>query len=53
MVEKMRELSCIDDRSILVTIHHGDNGGATHEQLENYFAGSGIRVGFDGMIIDF
>ena len=53
MVDSLRDLSCVDDRSTIVTTHHGDNGGATHAQLEEYFSEFNIQVGFDGMTIEF
>jgi phosphoribosyl 1,2-cyclic phosphate phosphodiesterase len=52
MIERMRDLACVDDATKVVTTHHSEGGGATHEALESFFAPHGITVGYDGMAFE-
>ncbi len=53
MIGKMRDLGCVDARTTIVTTHHAASGGATHGQLEEFFAPRGITVGYDGLALEF
>ncbi|MEO7454471.1 MAG: MBL fold metallo-hydrolase [Fimbriimonadales bacterium] len=52
MLERMRDLACIDDNTKIVTTHHSEGGNATHADLENFFAPQGVTVGYDGMAFE-
>lgn len=52
MIERMRDLACVDDGTKIVTTHHADSGCASHEQLELFFEPHGIAVGYDGITIE-
>ena len=49
VVERMRDIACVDDATRIVTTHHAESGQASHEQLVEFFAPYGIEVGHDGM----
>jgi len=47
--EKLRDLGCLSESSVVVANHFSHNGHALHEELEEMHAPAGIRVGYDGM----
>ncbi|MDQ2985495.1 MAG: MBL fold metallo-hydrolase [Armatimonadota bacterium] len=53
MIDRMRKISCVDDRTVVATTHHADSGGANHAQLVEFFTPHEIQVGYDGMLLDF
>ncbi|HWP31830.1 MAG TPA: MBL fold metallo-hydrolase [Fimbriimonadales bacterium] len=52
VVEKMRQLGCVSEKTKFVTTHHAHAGMATHKALEEFFLPHGIDVGFDGMLLE-
>jgi len=53
MIAQMRKLGCVDANTRVLTTHHAASGGATHSQLEEFFAPHGIIVGYDGLTLSF
>ncbi len=47
--EKLRDLGCLSESSIVTANHFSHNGHALHEDLEEMHTPAGIRVGYDGM----
>ena len=53
VVERMRREGALASDAVVVTTHHGHEGGATHAQLEAALAPHGLVPGYDGMVLSF
>ena len=49
VLDRMRDIGCVDGDTKVVTTHHAESGAATHHKLEQFFAPHGVTVGHDGM----
>ncbi len=49
--DKLRELGCVDDDTLVYANHFSHNGGCTHEELESLLLPCGIFVAFDGLVV--
>lgn len=52
MLERMRDIACVDDATKVITTHHADSGQASHDQLQEFFSPQNIQVGYDGMAFE-
>jgi len=52
VAERMRAIGAAHDRTTFCSTHHGSAGGATHEELERFFAPHGVLVAFDGLTLE-
>lgn len=52
-IRELKKLGAADQKTVFVVNHFSHNGGMMHADLEKYFAPHGIKVGFDGMDLDF
>lgn len=50
-LNRMRALGCVSDQTQIVTTHHCHRGEGTHAELQEFFKGHGVEVGFDGQMI--
>ncbi|MGI8924918.1 MAG: MBL fold metallo-hydrolase [Fimbriimonadales bacterium] len=53
VVDRLRNMGCLDGSSVVCTTHHAHTGMATHAQLEERLSPDAIEVGFDGKLINF
>lgn len=49
---RMREIGAMDEHTQVVVNHFSHNGGVNHADLEAMAAPYGIRVGYDGMVLE-
>lgn len=47
--DRLREMGCLSDDSVVVANHFSHNGGANHAELVEAFGKHGIMVAYDGM----
>lgn len=52
VVDKLRKLHCVDEKTTVVINHFSHNCGQLHSELEREVAPYGFIVAFDGMIIN-
>ena len=52
MLERMRDIGCVDEATKIVTTHHAESGGASHTRLEEFFTPLGVQVGYDGLALE-
>ncbi len=52
MHSELKRRGCLKDTSRFVTVHFSHDGGLLHEDLERVFCGTGIEVGYDGMVVE-
>jgi len=52
VVSNLRALGVLDNKSRVVTTHHGHHGDARHCDLERVLAPHQIEPGYDGMVIE-
>ena len=53
VVEKLKKMDCIDDRTPVVLTHFSHNGGLLHEELEDTTRKDGFLIAYDGMVLEF
>lgn len=53
VVDRLRRMGTVHDKTRIVTTHHSHNGEGTHGELVAFFAPHGIEVGYDGLVLEF
>ena len=53
VVDRLRRMGTIHDKTRIVTTHHSHNGEGTHQELSEFFSPHGIEVGYDGLTLEF
>ena len=51
--KRLEEMGCVDSATGYYINHFSHNGKATHAELEQHFGPHGIRVGYDGLEIEY
>jgi len=52
VLNRLHKIGCLDSLSQVVTTHHSQNGGATHDELCQILEPKGVTVGYDGIELD-
>jgi phosphoribosyl 1,2-cyclic phosphate phosphodiesterase len=52
MRDRMLESGVLAEDAIVVASHFSHNGGGLYDELTDFFVPRGIRVGFDGMVLE-
>ncbi|HXH61409.1 MAG TPA: MBL fold metallo-hydrolase [Fimbriimonadaceae bacterium] len=52
VIDRLKRMGTVTDRTQIVTTHHSHNGEATHDELEAFFSPYNIQVGYDGLTIE-
>lgn len=53
VAERLREIGCIDDKTILYCNHFSHNGHMTHPEIEELAKTYGFSVSYDGLEVEF
>jgi phosphoribosyl 1,2-cyclic phosphate phosphodiesterase len=53
VVNRLRDMGCLNNGSPICTSHHSHTGLATHAELEDFLVPNGIQVGYDGKALNF
>lgn len=52
VINRLRGIGTVHDRTQIFTTHHSQNGGATHAELESVMAPHGVMPGYDGLEVE-
>lgn len=53
VVSRLKEMECIQERTVVVLTHFSHNGGLLHEELEEAVKDDGFVIAYDGMVLEF
>ena len=53
VVERLREIGAVTDKTVVVINHFSHNGNPDHERLTEYVKEDGFVVSYDGLTIEF
>lgn len=51
MIQRLRSVGAITDETQLIATHFSHNGGLLHDELTARFAPHGVRVAYDGLLV--